>query len=77
MGGRLVFFCPVLREDDFIEDHFPEHPCFNLVATSEQIHSSRYSRLLLTMVKTSSYTEELALADRLKHLHYVWFARME
>ena len=70
MGGRLVFFYPVLREDDSVEDDFPEHPCFKLVATSEQILSSRYSRVLLTLVKTSSYTEELALAARIKHLEF-------
>ncbi|XVF01752.1 hypothetical protein REPUB_Repub04eG0116200 [Reevesia pubescens] len=70
MDGRLVFFYPVLREDDSVEEHFPEHPCFKLVATSEQILSSRYSRVLLTMVKTSSYTEELALAARIKHLEF-------
>ncbi|MBA0788352.1 hypothetical protein Gotri_000133 [Gossypium trilobum] len=70
MGGRLVFFYPVLREDGSVETHFPEHPCFKLVATSEQMLSSRYSRVLLTMVKTSLYTEELALAARIKHLEF-------
>ncbi|KAK8316847.1 hypothetical protein V6Z12_A13G070600 [Gossypium hirsutum] len=70
IGGRLVFFYPVSREEDSCEDHFPEHPCFELVATSEQILSSRYSRVLLTMVKTSSYTEELALAAWMKHLEF-------
>ncbi|XWS54352.1 hypothetical protein CRYUN_Cryun10bG0082800 [Craigia yunnanensis] len=77
MGGRLVFFYPVLREDDSVEDDFPEHPCFKLVATSEQILGSRYSRVLLTMVKTSLYTEELTLAARIKHQdfkenHFKW-----
>ncbi|KAF9610233.1 hypothetical protein IFM89_021426 [Coptis chinensis] len=28
MGGRLVFFYPVLREDGSTDTHFPEHPCF-------------------------------------------------
>ncbi|TYG36521.1 hypothetical protein ES288_D13G071300v1 [Gossypium darwinii] len=70
IGGRLVFFYPVLREEDSCEEHFPEHPCFELVATSEQILSSLYSRVLLTMLKTSSYTEELALAAWMKHLEF-------
>lgn len=70
MGGRLVFFYPVLREDDFVEIHFPEHPCFKLIATAEQILSSRYSRVLLTMVKIGSYTEEIAEAARMKHIEF-------
>ncbi|CAL9003436.1 unnamed protein product [Prunus brigantina] len=70
MGGRLVFFYPVLSEDDNVDNHFPEHPCFKLIATSEQILSSRYSRVLLTMVKTSPYTEDIAEAARLKHLDF-------
>ncbi|XP_062084691.1 uncharacterized protein LOC133790876 [Humulus lupulus] len=71
MGGRLVYFYPVLREDEFVEeDHFPEHPCFKLIASSEQILSSRYSRVLLTMVKVSPYTEEIAEAARLQHMEF-------
>ncbi|KAF3454426.1 hypothetical protein FNV43_RR04873 [Rhamnella rubrinervis] len=70
MGGRLVFFYPVLREDDSAENHFPEHPCFKLISSSEQILSSRYSRVLLTMVKTGTYTEEVAEAARLKHIEF-------
>lgn len=72
MGGRLVFFYPVLREDDYVEkeNHFPEHQCFKLISTSEQILSSRYSRVLLTMVKTSTYTEEIAEAARIKHIEF-------
>ncbi|OIW13179.1 hypothetical protein TanjilG_17535 [Lupinus angustifolius] len=70
MGGRLVFFYPVLREDDYSEIHFPEHPCFKLICSSEQILSSRYSRVLLTMVKTGPYTEEIAEAARVKHMEF-------
>jgi len=70
MGGRLVFFYPVLREDDFAEDHFPEHPCFKLISLSEQILSSRYSRVLLTMVKTGPYTEEIAEVARIRHIEF-------
>lgn len=70
MGGRLVFFYPVLREDDNVENHFPEHQCFKLISASEQILSSRYSRVLLTMTKTSPYTEEIAEAARIKHTDF-------
>lgn len=69
MGGRLVYFYPVLREND-VENHFPEHPCFKLIASSEQILSSRYSRVLLTMVKTGSYTEKVAEAATIKHQEF-------
>nr|GMC81325.1 tRNA (guanine(10)-N2)-methyltransferase homolog [Ipomoea batatas] len=70
MGGRLVYFFPVLRDDESITPTFPEHPCFRLVASSEQILSLRYSRVLLTMVKTGPYTEDIAEAARIKHLEF-------
>ncbi|WVZ75032.1 hypothetical protein U9M48_023128 [Paspalum notatum var. saurae] len=60
MGGRLVFFYPVLRgEDGAASPQFPEHPCFKLITSCEQILSFRYSRVLLTMVKVAPYTEEI------------------
>ncbi|KAK3154361.1 hypothetical protein QOZ80_2BG0189520 [Eleusine coracana subsp. coracana] len=60
MGGRLVFFYPVLRgEDGSSNTQFPEHPCFKLICSCEQILSFRYSRVLLTMVKIAPYTEEI------------------
>ncbi|PHU05016.1 hypothetical protein BC332_25838 [Capsicum chinense] len=70
LGGRLVYFYPVVREDESIDTTFPEHPFFKLVATSEQMLSYRYSRVLLTMVKIGPYTEEIALAARIKHLEF-------
>ncbi|KAH9802415.1 UPF0020 domain-containing protein [Citrus sinensis] len=69
MGGRLVYFYPVLREDS-TRNPFPEHLCFKLVASSEQILSSRYSRVLLTMVKIGLYTEEIAETARRNHLEF-------
>lgn len=69
MGGRLVYFYPVIREDS-MRNPFPEHPCFKLVASSEQILSSRYSRVLLTMVKIGLYTDEIAETARRKHLEF-------
>lgn len=70
MGGRLVFFFPVLREDTVTVAQFPEHPCFTLIASCEQILSLRYSRYLLTMVKTGHYTEEISELARKKHLEF-------
>ncbi|GMH13220.1 hypothetical protein Nepgr_015061 [Nepenthes gracilis] len=66
MGGRLVFFYPMLR-DEFCDTDFPEHPCFRLIAACEQILSYRYSRVLLTMVKVEPYTTEIA--DSAKKMH--------
>ncbi|KAG9439783.1 hypothetical protein H6P81_019948 [Aristolochia fimbriata] len=72
MGGRLVFFYPVVRGEDevVVNVNYPEHPCFKLVASSEQILSLRYSRHLLTMVKTTSYNEELAESAKKKHIEF-------
>ncbi|VFQ59074.1 unnamed protein product [Cuscuta campestris] len=70
IGGRLVYFYPSLRDDNSGSPVFPEHPCFKLVAVSEQILSFRYSRILLTMVKTETYTEEIELAARIRHLEF-------
>ncbi|RZR81066.1 hypothetical protein BHM03_00007213 [Ensete ventricosum] len=70
MGGRLVFFFPVVREDGLTNAQFPEHPCFTLIASCEQILSLRYSRYLLTMVKTGAYTEEIKESARRKHLEF-------
>lgn len=70
MGGRLVFFYPVLREDGSTDAHFPEHPCFTLVASCEQILSLRYSRYLLTMVKTGTYSVEVAELAKKKHMEF-------
>ncbi|KAK6156881.1 hypothetical protein DH2020_011129 [Rehmannia glutinosa] len=70
MGGRLVYFYPVLRDEDLPDPTFPEHPCFKLIVTCEQILSYRYSRVLLTMVKVAPYTEDIELAAKLQHLEF-------
>ncbi|KAL6964325.1 tRNA (guanine(10)-N(2))-methyltransferase [Sarracenia purpurea var. burkii] len=70
MGGRLVFFYPVLREEDTIDTNIPNHPCFKLIAACEQILSLRYSRVLLTMVKIEPYTKEIAEMARIKHREF-------
>ncbi|KAH6787635.1 tRNA modification 11 protein [Perilla frutescens var. hirtella] len=70
MGGRLVYFYPVLREEDSPDPTFPDHPCFELVSRCEQILSYRYSRVLLTMAKVAPYTEDIELEARLQHLEF-------
>jgi tRNA (guanine10-N2)-methyltransferase len=71
IGGRLVFFYPVLRDDDVADvAKFPEHPCFKLVASCEQILSLRYSRVLLTMVKVEPYTEEIEKMGEERHQEF-------
>lgn len=70
MGGRLVYFYPVLREENSPDPTFPEHPCFESVTTCEQILSYRYSRVLVTMVKVVPYTRDIELAASLKHLEF-------
>ncbi|KAK9167111.1 hypothetical protein Scep_002302 [Stephania cephalantha] len=70
MNGRLVFFYPVLREDGTTNINFPKHPCFTMVASCEQILSFRYSRYLITMVKTGPYTDDIAELAMKMHLEF-------
>lgn len=70
MDGRLVYFYPVVRDDGSSSPSFPEHPCFKLIASCEQILSFRYSRVLLTMVKIKPYTDDIAESARLKHMDF-------
>lgn len=70
MGGRLVYFYPVLRDEESPDPTFPEHPCFKMLSTCGQILSFRYSRVLVTMVKVAPYTEEIELAAKLQHIEF-------
>lgn len=58
-GGRLVFWMPSSREL-YSEAELPQHPMLQLLDNSEQILTSRYSRRLITMVKTKPYDAEAA-----------------
>lgn len=69
MNGRLVFFYPVARGECY-EDLYPKHECFTLIASSEQILSTRWSRCLLTMEKTAKYTEAHATLAVQKHIEF-------
>ncbi|XP_076275564.1 tRNA (guanine(10)-N(2))-methyltransferase TRMT11 [Rhynchophorus ferrugineus] len=50
IGGRLVCWFPVFRED-YSEQCLPIHPCLKLMANSEQVLSKVTSRRLLTYEK--------------------------
>ncbi|KAK2140917.1 hypothetical protein LSH36_1205g00103 [Paralvinella palmiformis] len=68
LGGRLVYWLPVYRED-YVEDNIPLHPCLKLIGNSEQILKSTVSRRLITMKKVQDYEEKLHLAE-LPNNHY-------
>ncbi|XP_028161170.1 tRNA (guanine(10)-N2)-methyltransferase homolog [Ostrinia furnacalis] len=50
MGGRLVCWYPLVREE-YKEDQLPRHPCLELVSNSEQVLSKLTARRLLTYEK--------------------------
>ncbi|XP_076038708.1 tRNA (guanine(10)-N(2))-methyltransferase TRMT11-like [Oratosquilla oratoria] len=56
IGGRLVFWLPVYR-DDYTDDLIPSHPCLRLEANSEQVLATHSSRRLITLIKTRSPLE--------------------
>lgn len=55
MGGRLVYWLPTTSE--YTESDLPQHPCFALVANSEQKLTMYFSRRLITMEKIKEYDE--------------------
>ncbi|KAF8068156.1 Tr1 [Scenedesmus sp. PABB004] len=61
VGGRLVFFMPATPET-YREDELPAHPSLRLVANSEQLLTTRYSRRLVTMAKDAPYDAHMAAA---------------
>ena len=69
LGGRLVFFFPVAR-DECYESIYPRHDCFKLISSSEQILSMRWSRCLLTMEKIALYTDKMASEAVQKHQEF-------
>ncbi|XP_030758341.1 tRNA (guanine(10)-N2)-methyltransferase homolog [Sitophilus oryzae] len=63
IGGRLVCWFPVFRED-YTERCLPQHPCLKLVANSEQPLSKVTSRRLLTYEKIRQPSQsELEIRD--------------
>jgi tRNA (guanine10-N2)-methyltransferase len=59
LGGRLVCWFPVFRED-YSDEGLPSHSCLQLVANSEQVLSKVTSRRLLTFEKIRHPTLEEA-----------------
>ncbi|XP_060524759.1 tRNA (guanine(10)-N2)-methyltransferase homolog [Cylas formicarius] len=63
IGGRLVCWFPVFRED-YTEDCLPAHPCLKIVANCEQPLSMVTSRRLLTYEKLKQpVLEDLTIMD--------------
>ncbi|XP_067009010.2 tRNA (guanine(10)-N2)-methyltransferase homolog isoform X2 [Anabrus simplex] len=62
LGGRLVCWIPVVRSD-YDESKLPAHPCFNLIANSEQTLTMYTSRRLLTLEKTCEPEEAQSLPN--------------
>jgi tRNA (guanine10-N2)-methyltransferase len=60
LHGRLVYWLPVYRAD-YKPEFVPSHPCFTLIANSEQVLSKDTARRLLTMEKIAELTPESAL----------------
>ncbi|XP_065212761.1 tRNA (guanine(10)-N2)-methyltransferase homolog [Planococcus citri] len=58
LGGRLVTWIPVFREDYSESTYIPEHPCFKLISNCEQVLSRVVSRRLLTFEKLREPTDE-------------------
>jgi tRNA (guanine10-N2)-methyltransferase len=54
INGRLVFWLPA-ADGYYKEEELPCHPSMELIANSEQILTSKYSRRLLTMKKVKTY----------------------
>uniref|UniRef100_A0A1Y1KZH7 Uncharacterized protein n=4 Tax=Photinus pyralis TaxID=7054 RepID=A0A1Y1KZH7_PHOPY len=57
IGGRLVCWFPIFRED-YSEEGLPTHQCVKLVSNSEQVLSKYTSRRLLTFEKICEPQEE-------------------
>lgn len=57
IGGRLVYFLPVIKEMN-IYDVIPEHPCLQLVSACAQALSSKTSRILIVMEKVRDCKRE-------------------
>ncbi|KAG2487107.1 hypothetical protein HYH03_014220 [Edaphochlamys debaryana] len=66
-GGRLVYFLPATPDTYDPATEVPAHPALELVANSEQILTSRYSRRLVTMEKVRSYDAAAAAAFYAAH----------
>lgn len=53
MGGRLVYYLPVIKTDNSFDDYIPQHPCLKLISYCEQALTNKLSRLMIVMEKIS------------------------
>ena len=56
VGGRLVYFLPVNR-NEYTDDFVPKHPSLTLVGNYEQVLNTHSSRRLIVMEKTANSIE--------------------
>ena len=59
LHGRLVYFFPAALSDDRPEA-LPAHPCLELLASSQQLLSTKFGRRLITMRKAREWYPEAA-----------------
>lgn len=52
VGGRLIYFLPIIESDDPFEKSIPRHPCLRLESFSEQSLIGKNFRLMVVMEKT-------------------------
>lgn len=64
LGGRLVYWLPVSRQVATIEEHIPEHKCFELISFSEQTLTLHLSRVMIVMEKISSLDDAANIYGR-------------
>eukprot|EP01119_Soliformovum_irregulare_P023685 TRINITY_DN8320_c0_g2_i1.p1 TRINITY_DN8320_c0_g2~~TRINITY_DN8320_c0_g2_i1.p1 ORF type:complete len:481 (-),score=122.02 TRINITY_DN8320_c0_g2_i1:242-1552(-) len=57
LGGRLVYWLPTTNE--YTEEDLPLHPCFEMIANSEQPLTMKWRRRLITMIKIREYHSDL------------------
>lgn len=75
VGGRLVFWLPVIRQV-YLPHLCPSHPCLQLVVDFEQVLSSQNSRRLIVMQRRKGvdYLEGGAIvSDKLEMFQDQWF----
>ncbi|XP_065349628.1 tRNA (guanine(10)-N2)-methyltransferase homolog [Cloeon dipterum] len=77
MGGRLVFWLPICREEYDEEKSLPKHKCLRLIYNCEQVLSCHSSRLLLCMekvkepvTKEKTPPAELTSTTRFRHRYF-------
>ncbi|XP_017781045.1 PREDICTED: tRNA (guanine(10)-N2)-methyltransferase homolog [Nicrophorus vespilloides] len=76
MGGRLVCWFPIFR-DDYSEDDLPRHPCMKLEANSEQVLTKHTSRRLLTYEKIAEYDNCEDVENTIKDFRYKYYETRE